>query len=207
MTTRATEADPVVIDANALPSYGFSHRSLMWWGTLGIMAIEGTVFALAIATYFYVWTRTSPWPPDVPPPRLTWGTLNLLILLASLWPNQWTKRAAERHDLAATRVGTIVCLAFAIAFLIVRGFEFGTLNVRWDSNAYGSAVWALLLLHTLHLLTDAFDTAVLGVLLFTGPLESKRFVDVDENAFYWYFVVGAYVPIYLVLYWGGRWLT
>jgi heme/copper-type cytochrome/quinol oxidase subunit 3 len=197
---------PVVVDANALPSYGFGHRSLMWWGTLGVIAIEGTVFALAAAAYLYVWTRTAPWPPDALPPELTWGTLNLAILLASLVPNGWTKKAAERQDLAATRIGLVVCLAFAVAFLVVRGFEFAALNVRWDANAYGSAVWALLVLHTTHLVTDFFDSVVLAVLMFTGPLEGRRFVDVSENAFYWYFVVGAWIPIYAVIYLASRWL-
>jgi cytochrome c oxidase subunit 3 len=93
---------------------------------------------------------------------------------------------------------------FALAFLIVRIFEFGALNTRWDSNAYGSVVWMLLALHTTHLVTDTIDTSVLAVLLFTGPLEGKRFVDVNENAMYWYFVVGSWLPIYAVIYWGAR---
>ena len=42
------------------------------------------------------------------------------------------------------------------------------------------------------------------VLMITGPLEGKRFVDVSENAMYWYFVVGSWLPIYAVIYWGAR---
>jgi cytochrome c oxidase subunit III len=38
----------------------------------------------------------------------------------------------------------------------------------------------------------------------TGPLEGKRYVDVSENALYWYFVVIAWIPIYVVIYFGGR---
>jgi heme/copper-type cytochrome/quinol oxidase subunit 3 len=65
-------------------------------------------------------------------------------------------------------------------------------------------VWMLLALHTTHLVTDTIDTTVLAVLMFTGPLEGKRFVDVSENAMYWYFVVGSWLPIYAVIYWGAR---
>ena len=78
------------------------------------------------------------------------------------------------------------------------------LNVRWDTDAYGSVVWMLLGLHTTHLVTDTCDTIVLDVLFFTGPLEGKRFVDVSENAFYWYFVVLSWLPIYAVIYWAPR---
>ena len=200
MSAVDSSREPRTIDAARLPSFGFGHQSLMWWGTVGLMAIEGTVFALAVVIYFYVWTRTSPWPPSVPPPDLRYGTLNTVILLLSLIPNQITKRAAEKLDLKAVRIGIIVCLAFAVAFLIVRIFEYETLHVRWDTNAYGSAVWLLLSLHTVHLITDAYDSAVLAALMFTGPLEARRFVDVSENALYWYFVVATWIPIYAVIY-------
>jgi heme/copper-type cytochrome/quinol oxidase subunit 3 len=61
-------------------------------------------------------------------------------------------------------------------------------------------VWLLLGLHTVHLLADTVDTAVLTLLMHTGPLEGTRFVDVSENALYWYFVVWSWLPIYAVIY-------
>jgi cytochrome c oxidase subunit III len=189
------------VDASQLPSYAFGHRSLMWWATMGVVAIEGTVFVLAAVAYFYLRTQHSDWPPPgVPRPDLTWGTLNTAILLASTVPNEWTRRMARRENLASVRIGMVVCIAFAVAFIVVRAFEFGGLNVRWDANAYGSATWMLLGLHSAHLVTDFLDTVVLAVLMFTGPLEGKRFVDVSENAEYWWFVVLAWLPIYAILY-------
>jgi heme/copper-type cytochrome/quinol oxidase subunit 3 len=195
-----------ILDVSHLPTYGYSHRSLVWWGTMGMIAIEGTVFALAVFTYFYVRTRVDQWPPSVPPPDLTWGTLNLLVVLASVVPNHWTKRVAEREDRPRARIGLVVCLVFALVSLVLRGFEFSALNCRWDTNAYGSAVWMLLSLHTVHLATDFYDSAVLTVLSFTGPWEGKHFVDVSENAMYWYFVVIAWIPIYVIIYFASRWL-
>jgi cytochrome c oxidase subunit I+III len=192
------------LDVSALPSYAFGARSLMWWGTLGVMAIEGTVFAMAAVCYFYLRNQADVWPPGVPPPRLAWGTLNTAILLASALPNQWAKQAAHRHDLAGVRRWLLVCIAFAVAFIVVRGFELAALECRWDTNAYGSIVWLLLGLHTTHLVTDFVDTGVLAVLMFTGPLEGKRFADVAENAVYWDFVVLAWIPIYAVIYWAPR---
>ena len=192
------------IDVSGLPSFAFSHHSLMWWGTLGLMAIEGTVFALALMTYFFLRSHAQTWPMSARPPELLWGTLNTGIMLASLVPNQLAKRAAERYDLRGVRIWLCAGLLFGVAFLVVRCYEFAGLNVRWDSNAYGSIAWVLLGLHTTHLVTDVFDSAVLAVLFFTGPLEGKRYVDVSENAFYWYFVVLSWLPIYLVLYWGAR---
>jgi cytochrome c oxidase subunit I+III len=199
MTDRDTQPAPA-IDVSHLPTYAFGHRSVLWWGTMGLIAIEGTMFAMLIASYFYLHQLVPQWPLSAAPPRLEWGTVNLGIMLASAIPNELAKRAAERLDLTMVRVWLVVCLLLGLAFVLVRVFEFQSLNVRWDGNAYGSLVWILLGFHTVHLLTDEIDSALLTVLMFTGPLDETRFVDVSENSFYWYFVVAAWVPIYAVLY-------
>jgi heme/copper-type cytochrome/quinol oxidase subunit 3 len=194
------------LDVSGLPSYRFSHHSLMWWGVVAMMAIEGTVFAMALATYFYLWSQAESWPLSAPPPELKWGTLNVIVLLASAWPNQWSKRAGEECNERKVKIGLVIGTLFGIALIAVRALEFTTLNVRWDTNAYGSMVWMLLGLHTTHLVTDVYDTVVLAVLFFTGPVEGKRYVDVSENSLYWYFVVLTWLPIYAVIYWAPRWL-
>lgn len=192
------------LDVAGLPTVVFGHRSLMWWGTLGVMAIEGTVFALAVMAYFYLRSHQETWPLSALPPDLLWGTINTSVMLASFWPAHLAKKAAERLDLRGVRLWLVVSVVFGVAFTVIRAWEFATLNVRWDSSAYGSVVWLLLGLHTVHILTDLMDTIVLTVLFFTGPLDGKRYVDVSENSFYWYFVVATWLPLYFVIYWGAR---
>jgi heme/copper-type cytochrome/quinol oxidase subunit 3 len=192
------------LDVRHLPSFGFGARSLMWWATAGLMLIEGSAFAIAVAIYFYLRDVNASWPLNAPPPDWRWGTLNTVVLAVSMLPNAFVKRAAQRLDRRASRNWLVVCLAFALVFLIVRGFEFRALNVSWYANAYGSIVWFLLGLHTTHLVTDTIDTAVLTALLYIGPFEGKRFVDVSENAVYWYFVVLSWLPIYAVIYLAPR---
>jgi cytochrome c oxidase subunit 3 len=204
MSAMPDKDDDAILDVSTLPTFGFGHRSPMWWGTLGLVIIEGTVFALAIMAYFYLRSHAAQWPMGGMAPDLLWGTVNTGVMLASAIPNHFAKRAAERLDLPGVRLWLVVCLAFSIVFLAVRVLEFKTLNTSWNSNAYGSAVWMLMGLHTTHLITDAYDSLVLTVLMFTGPLEGKRFVDISENAGYWYFVVFSWIPIYAVIYWGAR---
>jgi len=168
------------------------------------MAIEGTVFALSIMAYFYLRSHQATWPLPAAPPDLRWGTLNTAVMLASFLPAHLAKRAAERCELRGVQRWLVASVVFGLLFTFIRGLEFMTLNVRWDSNAYGSVVWLLLGLHTTHIVTDLLDTIVLTVLFFTGPLDGKRYVDVSENSFYWYFVVAAWLPIYFVIYWGAR---
>jgi len=136
MSDLAAPAAPVppqrrgaALDVSELPSFGFSHHSLMWWGTLGVMAIEGTVFAMVIMSYFYLRTNAADdWPLGVPVPGLFWGTLNVVLLLASGIPNHLAKKSAERYDLGGTRRWLVVCVAFAVAFVVVRFLEFTQLH-------------------------------------------------------------------------------
>lgn len=195
----------VVDDLARLPTHAFGPRSLTWWGQAGIIAIEGTVFVLAAGAYFFLMSQEAHWPAGAPPPSLLYGSLFTALLLASEWPNVVTKHAAERHDEHACRRGLVAMSIVGAALLAVRAFEFAALNVRWDLNAYGSIVWALMVLHTAHLLTDWVDTLVLTALMHTAnPSGARRYVDTSENSLYWHFVVFSWVPLYAIVYWAPR---
>jgi heme/copper-type cytochrome/quinol oxidase subunit 3 len=202
----ADRVEAAVLDVSQLPTVMFGIRSITWWGIMGMMAIEGMVFLLMIASYFYLQSRGLEWPPHSNPPALFWGTLNLAIFVLSALPNEWYRRRARRGDLRAVQIGLVTLSLFGIATVVVRYFELLHLNTDWSIDAYGSAVWTLMGLHILHLLTDLVDTVVLSVLFFTPMVEGKRFMDAAENADYWYFVVASWIPIYLVIYWAPRWL-
>ena len=200
-----TAQGPVALDVASLPRSAFGQRSVMWWATMCMIAIEGTAFALAITSYLYLKGRTPTWPPAMLPPALLWGTINLVVLLVSAWPNQLAKKNSEREDTRRVRRDLVIMSLISLVLLGLRTMEFGTLHVCWDQNAYGSIVWLLLGFHTAHLLTDAVDTIVLAVLMFTRQGHGKRFSDVGDNAFYWYFVAASWLPIYVTLYWLPRW--
>lgn len=195
----------VMLDLGKLPLHGLGTASVTWWGTLAFMLIEGTGFALAIAVYLYLMSMATAWPINTQAPDLLPGTLVTLILLASLIPNVLLSRWAERQDLRKVRIGTVTMSILGTVPLIVRIFEFPALKVSWDSNAYGSVVWTLLGLHTIHIITDLIDTLVLAALMFTRHgLSPRRFGDVQDNAMYWNFVVATWLPIYGCIYWLAR---
>jgi heme/copper-type cytochrome/quinol oxidase subunit 3 len=195
---------PFELDVSGLPAYGFGTRMTTWWGTLAFCALEGTGFALAAAAYLYLWVNNREWPIETGPPDLLWSSLVLLVMLASLWPNLLATRDARNEDLPRVRRDLVILSAIGVVLLVLRAFEFTTLGVAWDRNAYGSLVWVLLGLHTAHLLTDLGDTLVLTALMFTRHAHGKRFSDVEDNAFYWNFVVLAWVFLYALLYWVPR---
>ena len=192
-------------DASHLPDHGFGPRSTTWWGVSGFIAIESAGFALAFAAYFFLMAQERQWPPGAWPPDLLWGTATLLLLLLSEIPNVWVKRAAEAEDLPNVRRGLVIMALVALPVFVSRAFEYDHLNIGWDRNAYGSITWALLLMHTIHLLTDWVDTLVLAALMHTGHgKKGRRFVDTTENALYWHFIVISWALTYAVIYWVPR---
>jgi heme/copper-type cytochrome/quinol oxidase subunit 3 len=199
----STRAD---IDVSGLPTFAFGHRPLTWWCTWSLILMEGGMFVVLFAVYFFLRTPVADWPPGVAYPRPFWGTVNLVVIVASCVPNHFAKKAAEALDLRRVRLWLAVMIGFAFAAVAVRFVEFGYLNCRWDQNAYGSVVWVTMGAHLLHLVTDLLDSIVLLALLVVGPVEGKRFVDASENALYWYFVVALWVPTYVIIYWVPRWI-
>lgn len=194
-------------DLAALPTHAFGARSLTWWGVIGYMTIEGAAFAMAFAAYFFLMSHEQGWPPEGrAAPSLLAGTLFTIVLIASEWPNTLLKKAAVAQDTEKVRRLLPIMVGIGALLLIIRAFEFPSLNCNWSETAYASIIWALLVLHTTHILTDWVDTVVLNALLKT-PLgfESRRLVDVDENSLYWRFVWLTWLPIYVMIYWIPRW--
>ena len=195
-----------VLDVAALPDHAFGHQGLIWWGTIGFMVIEGSMFVMVLIAYFYLRLRVDLWPPSLPDPDWQLATINLAIVAVSVVPAYLAKAAAERYDLGKVRLWLSALTAVGLATLVIRFFEFAALNCRWDDNAYGSIVWLIMGLHTIHVATDVVDGGVLAALMFKGPIENKRFVDVSENSLYWYFIVLWWIPIYMTIYLAPRWL-
>jgi cytochrome c oxidase subunit III len=191
----------VVADVSALPRTVFGHRSLMWWGTLGFIAIEGTTLFICVVSYFYLRRNFLTWPPEhVPRPALVIPTVQVILMLTSIIPMGWVDAASRRLDLRGVQRGMLVCSVLAVAMTMLRWFEFQSLNVRWDSNAYGSAAWATLTAHSTLLLLETAETLAMTALLFVGPIEERDLAGTSDNAFYWYFMAGVWIPLAAVIY-------
>jgi len=129
------------LDVAALPPMAFGNQGLIWWGTVGFMVIEGSMFVIGLVVYFYLRLQVRDWPPSLPNPGLRFGTWNLLVVLASCVPNLFAKKAAEKFDLAGVRAWLGVLVLMGVVSVGLRALEYTTLNCRWDDNAYGSIVW------------------------------------------------------------------
>ena len=197
-----------VLDLSALPDVVFGPRDIMWWGTLGFVLIEGFTLVLCAVVYVYLTQNVAAWPPEgTPRPALLVPTIQLALMLGSLPLVHWLSRSAQAFDLRRVRIGlvlaTIVC---GVSFLLrVVGCLY-SLNVRWDTNAYGSAQWLLLGAHGTLLLIEWIEIGGMAAMFWLAPVERKHFSDVSDAVFYWWFMVLAYVPIFVLSFLLPRWI-
>jgi cytochrome c oxidase subunit III len=195
-----------VLDVAGLPSVAFGKSNTTWLGNVLYMMIEGTMFALLFASYFYLRTRTDSWPPIQSPPLLLFGLINGIVFLFSLIPARYAQTVAPTGDRGRIRLALAGLAMFAIVNMVLRGFELANLNCRWYDNAYGSIIWSLIGLHTGHLITEFIETVSILGIAFTPKMEGTRLADVAINSDYWYFVVVTAVLMDFIVYGTTRFL-
>ena len=190
-----------VADVSALPRTVFGHRALMWWGTLGFIMIEGTTLVICAVSYFYLSRNYATWPPEhIYRPDLVIPTIQAILMLLSNIPMRAVDRASARMDLKKVRRGMVICSILIVIMSILRLFEFRALNVRWDTTAYGSAAWATLTAHGTLLILEMAETIAMTVLVFGKDVEERDLSGVSDNALYWYFLTGIWIPLYVVVF-------
>jgi heme/copper-type cytochrome/quinol oxidase subunit 3 len=189
-----------------LPQTAFNAGALTWWGMALMMLIEGFTLVLVVFAYLYIRHRYLEWPPHPTPlPTLGVPIATLIVLLASVVPAWIAVRRARVHDRRGVRDALLWQSVLCVTAMVLRYFEFRSLGVRWDTNAYASVAWALIVAHTLLAILDVLDTIGLTLLFTVGEPEEKHLVDTSENSIFWYFVVLAWIPVFALVFLYPRW--
>jgi cytochrome c oxidase subunit 3 len=203
------------IDVSHLPSTMFDHHEPLWWGNLLGLVIETTMFGILIAVYFSVRMNTSPFPPprvERDPilynavPDLLLPTIILIVFLLSLIPEILLDLYARKYNSKAVKIWLVISLPVGIGLIVLRFYEFDSLHFRWDDNAYGSVIWTILGIHLLHLIVLFFENVFLLFWIFIRGTDDKHMLDLTVTASYWYWIVGIWVLLYTLVYWGPRFL-
>ena len=201
------------IDVSGLPPHVEDHRSPIWWGNLLLLAIETTMFGLLVATYFYLRMNFTTWPPPraevslyATRPDLGFATLNLVLLLISIVPMAVADRACLRFDLPTVRIMMTIMVLLGLVSIALRFFEFSALKFRWDDNAYAAIVWTTVGMHLIHLITGTAENLIMTIWVWLKGLDTKHGRDIRVGAVYWYWIAGIWVPLYVIIFFGPRWL-
>src|SRR5688572_17382945 len=161
-----------------LPQTLYGYKAPLWWGILGALAVDSTVFVLMFASLFYLRMQEATWPPwGWSAPKTIYGTVSLIILILTAWPQYRIDVDARRLDRPSVIKMLVVFFVICAAALVARTYEFIGLQVKWDSNAYGSITWGLLTLHTVHLVTSVAETGMVAAYVFVRPLDERHALD------------------------------
>lgn len=191
-----------VLDATDLTRTAGDQRHPLWWGFLGMIAIEATVFTTLIVSYFYLKMGSGAWPPrPIPLPELALPTINTVILLASSASMHWADtriKAGEERKLA---MGITVSVVLAITFLALKAYEYtAQVHYRWDDHAYGSIVWTIIGFHSAHVVALVLKSVIVATLAWRRYFSQEWRLAITVNGIYWHFVVAVWIPLYVVLY-------
>jgi cytochrome c oxidase subunit 3 len=123
------------IDVSDLRPYDISNQSPLWWGQFMIILIEGTMFCILIAAYFYTRLRMDVWPsPGDQYPHLLLPSLALIPLILSCAGSYWASESAKKNSRGGMIGGLLLNLVLAGIALAMRIVEWHSLNFNWEDG-------------------------------------------------------------------------
>ena len=199
----STQLGPSTIDVGDLPRHAVGPRAPLWWGTVLLIAIESTCFAVLFNSYLYIRNNFQEWPPDE---RLHFapGAISLGLLVLTIAPTWLYRTAACKERFGSMRRWLVVATAISLVSIAARAWEIWAVPFQWTGSAYASVVWTSLVMHTVEIVTGAAESIFLCVVLFRPRAEMKSFEDVEAGALFWFFSVLVWLPFAVLFYLDGR---
>jgi cytochrome c oxidase subunit III len=188
-------------DTPMLPVYVLGPKSVVWWGMLGLLAIELVVFSGFIAMYFWLKLVNPAWPPEgIDRPDLLLPTINTVVLIVSAAAMLYAKRAIARDDQLGLKVGQALAIALGIVFLVIKYVEYSGYGYDWSTHAYGSITWTITGFHSAHVISVVMKGFVVLAMGLRGMFRPDRHLAFEVSTIYWTFVAVIWLPLYFTMY-------
>ena len=178
-------------------------RSLPWWGMVMTIVTEGTLFAMLLFVYFYLFSRAPEWPlGGIEPPELLVVSVRTVLLFASSATMSVADRAIRRGRRGLA--GTFVVLTFLLGAVFLAGHVEEMLRLpeefTWSTNVYGSLFYVVVNFHGAHLLIGLLLLACAWVALRRGRYTADDHEGLKVVGMYWHFVDVVWVLVFPTLY-------
>jgi cytochrome c oxidase subunit III len=179
-----------------------------WWGMVLFVATEATLFAVLLASYFYIrFKTTGGWPPDgIADPKLLRAVVMTVLLAASSFLVHAAESGIRRGSQRALVLGLAGGFLLGLAFLGLQIWETVVVSDEFTpkTNTYGSLFFTITGAHSAHLAVGLLLVAWIQVRGWFGAYTPRRHLGVQMAAIYWHFVVVLQVAIFATLYLSPR---
>ena len=182
--------------------------SNVWWGMVLLIATEATLFAILLASYFYVrFNAIDGWPPDgIGDPKLARAAVMTIVLAVSSVFVHAGESGIRRGSRRALVGGLASGFLLGAVFLALQLWETGAVarDLTPRTNAYGSLFFTVTGAHAAHLAAGLLLVAWVQVRAWWGAYTPRRHLGVQVAAIYWHFVAALQVVIFAALYLSPR---
>lgn len=179
-----------------------------WWGMVLFVATEATLFAVLLASYFYVrFKTTGGWPPDgISDPKLLRAVVMTILLVASSLFVHAAESGIRRGSRRALVLGLAGGFLLGLAFFGLQLWETVVVAREFTpkTDTYGSLFFTITGAHSAHLVVGLLLVAWIQVRAWFGAYTQRRHLGVQMAAIYWHFVVVLQVAIFATLYLSPR---
>jgi heme/copper-type cytochrome/quinol oxidase subunit 3 len=188
-----------------LPNVSSGPRSLGWCGIVLLIATEAVLFALLIASYWYLRFRAGPvWPPDgIKAPDLKLPIIMSVILWSSSIPAHIADRGIRKGSQVRLRTGLLLAFVLgALFFGLEAGMDYPKALMEHppSSGAYGTLYFSLTGLHLTHVLVGLAFSFWVQVRAWRGAFTEFRHVTVQNFVLYWHFVDTVWLFVLATVY-------
>jgi cytochrome c oxidase subunit 3 len=178
-------------------------RSLAWWGIATLVITEGTLFALLIFVYYYLYGLAPKWPlGDIRPPELMVVSIRTVLLFLSSATMSLADRGMQRGREGLTKLGLVLTFLLGAVFLAGHVEEMLRLphEFTWATNVYGSLFYVIVNFHGAHLTVGLLFLLFSYIALSRGRYSPSSHEGLKVTGIYWHFVDVVWVVVFPTLY-------
>jgi len=175
-------------------------------GMIVIIGSELMFFSGLISSYLILKAGNAAWPPPLQPrlPVLVTG-LNTLILLASAFAMHFGLSAIRKGKPVRMSKFLVATALLGFTFLFIQGSEWMRLisyGLTFTSSIYGATFYVVIGCHAVHVLGGLVGLMLTLKKAFASRYTKMEYTGVELCSMYWYFVVGIWPVLYLLVYLG-----
>lgn len=199
MPAAVAPREPPAPETWTLPSAGRA-------GMVALIVTEAAFFAIFVVAYlFYVGkSLAGPTPAQV----LDLPILASVLLLSSSVTIALAVRALRAGAGGRFRLWWLITFLLGAGFLVVTAREWGRLiggdGLTIATNLFGTTFYTLVGLHAVHVTVGLTIIGLILALAFRGHVDARHVERTELFSWYWHFVDGVWVVVFLTVYVVGR---